>query len=90
MDQCYSVKIQSNGKIIAVGKTAVNRSNDDKALVRLNTDGTLDYTFGTGDGKINTNIGLSDDQVDDLILHRDRIITGGSSKAQHLNMEFSL
>ncbi len=50
-------------------------------MVRLNTDGTLDYTFGTGDGKINTNIGLSDDQGDDLILQGDRIITGGSSNS---------
>ncbi len=79
-DQCYSVKIQSDGKIIAVGKTAVNGSNDDIALVRLNSDGTLDDTFGTG-GKINTNIGISDNQANEVIIQGDRIVTGGSSNS---------
>lgn len=45
---------QSDGKIIIAGGTAVTYlPKDDFALVRLNADGTLDTTFGTG-GKVVT------------------------------------
>ncbi len=54
-DYAYSVAIQSDGKIVAAGYSD-NGSNDDFALVRYNTDGSLDTTFDS-DGKVTTAIG---------------------------------
>ena len=52
-DYAYSVAIQSDGKIVAAGYS--QRSND-FALVRYNTDGSLDTSFDS-DGKVTTAIG---------------------------------
>ncbi len=48
-DEAFSIAIQSDGKIIAGGYTS-NGSNYDFALVRYNTDGSLDTGFDS-DGK---------------------------------------
>src|SRR5581483_2436051 len=45
--QSYAVGLQSSGKII-VGGYAWPNNNKDFAVVRLNTDGTLDGSFGSG------------------------------------------
>jgi uncharacterized delta-60 repeat protein len=51
-DKAYAVVVQSDGKIVAAGTTqSVQTSHWDVALVRLNTDGSLDTGFGTG-GKV--------------------------------------
>lgn len=49
-DQVYSVKIQPDGKIIAVGSasTPVPPTFADTALARYNSNGTLDTSFGVG------------------------------------------
>ncbi len=49
-DYAHGVAIQSDGKIVVVGYT-----NDDWALARYNTNGSLDTSFG-GTGKIITSI----------------------------------
>ena len=79
-ERCYSVKIQADGKIILVGTTEVNGSNNDDVIVRLNPDGTFDDKFGAN-GKITTNIGLSDNYAYDVIMQGDKIIAGGSSQS---------
>ena len=43
--------VQDDGKIVAVG-IADNGTNDDAAVFRLNADGSLDTTFGGGDGVV--------------------------------------
>ena len=55
-DAAAAVAIQSDGKIVVAGTTSVFHSPwrwDDFALVRYNSDGTLDTAFGTG-GEITT------------------------------------
>src|SRR5437016_10844433 len=49
------VAIQSDGKLVVVGQTYKNNdySDEDFAVTRYNTDGTLDNTFGRG-GKVRT------------------------------------
>ncbi len=49
-DTAYAVAIQQDGKIVIVGSTiSISGGHDDEVLVlRYNTDGTLDNTFGTG------------------------------------------
>ena len=53
-DLAYAAVLQSDGKIVAVGE-----NSDDFALVRYNTDGSLDGTFGTG-GIVTTDLGGND------------------------------
>ncbi|MBY0370629.1 hypothetical protein K2X33_08085 [bacterium] len=45
-DEAYAVTLQTDGKILAVGKGGSD-SSAGLALVRWNTDGTLDTSFGT-------------------------------------------
>ena len=51
-DDNRSVAIQSDGKIVMAGAT-FNGHNNDFAVIRYNTDGSLDMTFGDG-GKVTT------------------------------------
>ncbi|MDZ8064518.1 MAG: DUF4347 domain-containing protein, partial [Nostoc sp. DedQUE08] len=48
----YSLAVQADGKILVAGV-----SNNDFALVRYNSDGSIDTTFDN-DGKVNTDLGL--------------------------------
>lgn len=52
----YSVAIQTDGKIVVAGVKGNVYPNDDFALARYNSDGTLDNTFGSG-GKVTTDFG---------------------------------
>ncbi len=58
-DIAFGVALQNDGKIIAVGFGS-NGSNNDFAVSRVNTDGTLDVTFGMS-GKVLTMVGSSVD-----------------------------
>jgi uncharacterized delta-60 repeat protein len=53
-DQALHLTVQSDGKIVVVGSTLVTGGAippaTDTAIVRYNEDGTLDATFGGGDG----------------------------------------
>jgi len=58
-DKARAVAIQADGKIVVAG-SALNGANIDFAVLRYNTDGSLDTTFGT-DGKVLTPVLDSDD-----------------------------
>lgn len=47
-DYAYNVALQSDGKIVVTGATYSNFDREDVALVRYNSDGSLDTTFGYG------------------------------------------
>ncbi len=47
LDNAYCATLQSDGKILVGGMTSSSLSVSDWALVRLNTDGSMDNTFGT-------------------------------------------
>ncbi len=49
-DEAFSVAVQSDGKILVAGDVTIG-GNQNGAVIRLNADGTLDSTFGTG-GKV--------------------------------------
>lgn len=55
-----AIALQPDGKSVAVGST--EPSGGDWALVRLNTDGSLDTTFDT-DGKVTTNVGGTNENL---------------------------
>lgn len=72
MDQGFAMDIQSDGKIIVAGSSN-NGTNDDFALVRYNTDGTLDLSFD-GDGKVITPIGLFNESISAIAIQGDGTI----------------
>jgi len=75
-DHGYSLAIQSDGKIL-LGGSCYNGSNYDFCIVRFNSDGTLDNSFGTN-GKVIQNIGSSDDIGYSLAIQPDgKILLGG-------------
>jgi len=55
-EQGYGMAIQSNGKVVVAGEAANASGNSEFAIVRYNTDGSLDSAFGSG-GKVTTPIG---------------------------------
>ncbi|MBA1419794.1 MAG: hypothetical protein FAF03_02775 [Epsilonproteobacteria bacterium] len=72
-DESYSIALQSDGKILLAGYS-FNGTNTDFALIRYNSDGSLDSSFDS-DGIVNTDISANSDvalslslQVDDKIL----------------------
>ncbi len=77
-DRAQAEAIQGDGKIVAAG-SSYNGSSNDFALVRYNTDGTLDNTF-SGDGKLTTSIGVRDDVANAVAIQGDgKIVAAGSS-----------
>lgn len=76
-DRAQDLVLQSDGKIIAVGSSS-NGSNDDFTLVRYNTDGTLDTTFG-GDGIVTTDFGSYDSAYAVMIDDDGKIVVTGSA-----------
>ena len=75
-DEAFGIAIQNDGKIVVAGES-FNGSNNDVALARLNTDGTLDTTFSS-DGKVTQAIGTSTDSARAITLQADgRIVLAG-------------
>lgn len=78
-DHAYSVALQTDGKILLGGYAFSGSSHDDFALVRYNTDGSLDTSFG-GDGVVTTGIGASSDHGRSVAVQADgKILLGGYS-----------
>ena len=68
-DAGLAVAIQSDGKIVVAGESH-NGADDDFAVVRYNTDGSLDTSFDT-DGKVTTPIGSGRDEGRAVALQSD-------------------
>lgn len=79
-DEIYTLSIQSDGKIIAAGTSSYKN-----CLVRYNTDGSLDTSFGLG-GKVVTSVGLNS-LVKSIALQADGkiIATGNNSGGSYTN-----
>ena len=80
-DGAYSIAIQTDGKIVVTG-TTLNGSDFDIVLIRYNTNGSLDGTFGTG-GIVTTSIGSGDDVVYSIALQNDgKILVCGVTETE--------
>ena len=87
-DYGYSVTVQTDGKILVAGLSWTGSYND-FALVRYNTDGSLDSSF-SGDGKLTTDFGTREDYGQSVTIQTDgKILVAGSSK-QGSNYDFAL
>ncbi|MEK6577778.1 MAG: delta-60 repeat domain-containing protein, partial [Bdellovibrionota bacterium] len=66
-----AIAIQSDGKIIVGGLDTDNATVANVALIRLNSDGSLDTSFN-GTGRVTTNVsGISCEQVKDISIQAD-------------------
>ncbi|MGD9829982.1 MAG: putative Ig domain-containing protein, partial [Hyphomicrobiaceae bacterium] len=75
----YSVTLQPDAKIVVAGVT-LDGSNADIALIRYDNDGSLDTSFGGGDGIVTTAIGASGDYANSVALQPDgKIVVAGTS-----------
>lgn len=65
-DLAYAVSVQRDGRILAAGSWLWDAGDApccflrDFFLARYNTDGSLDSSFGGGDGKVSTDINRED------------------------------
>lgn len=74
-----SFAIQSDGKIVIAGDIVRNNQQDEFALVRLNTNGTLDTSFGTN-GVVIAMLGSSSDSINKVRIQPDgKILLAGQS-----------
>ncbi len=76
-DQCRGFTIQDDGKIVAVGYSD-NGTNRDFALIRYNTNGTLDNTFST-DGRVTLDLGGKEEGKSVVVQADGKILIGGHS-----------
>jgi uncharacterized delta-60 repeat protein len=81
-DVAAAVAVQADGKLVAAGwaNTAGPFSfNQDFALARYNSNGTLDTTFGTG-GKVTTDFGTVQDEAFALAVQPDgKLVAAGAA-----------
>jgi uncharacterized delta-60 repeat protein len=76
-----AIAIQSDGKILLAGAADLVSTQFDFALVRYNSDGSLDSTFGNG-GKVTTDFNGGLDQASAIGLQADgKIVLGGFATA---------
>jgi len=78
-NEARSIKIQNDGKLIVGGYTYSSDTHD-FALVRYNTDGSLDTSFGTG-GIVITDFGDSDWLWSTAIQVDGKIVIGGYTES---------
>jgi uncharacterized delta-60 repeat protein len=72
----YSVKVQSDGKILTAGYSS-NGNDNDFAVIRYNENGSLDNTFGTN-GIVTTQVGASGDYAYSISIQNDgKIVLSG-------------
>ncbi len=79
-----AVAIQGDGKIVVVGNAFVNSfaGTSDIAVLRYNTDGSLDTTgFGIPNGYVTTNVGAFDNGFAVAVQSDNKIVVAGNADA---------
>ncbi|WP_329385251.1 calcium-binding protein [Streptomyces sp. NBC_01351] len=73
--------VQPDGKIVTVGDGYFDETSGDFVVVRHNADGTPDTTFGGGDGIVNTDFDINNDEARAVALQPDGkiVVVGGST-----------
>jgi uncharacterized delta-60 repeat protein len=90
-DDCaYGLGVQSDGKIVVAGHANNGAAADyDFALVRYNTDGTIDQSFGV-QGKQRTDFNLQYDVCESLAVQRDDKIVLVGAANYNTNQDFAI
>jgi uncharacterized delta-60 repeat protein len=78
-DRAHALAVQPDGRIVVVGSTRNDTGASAFAVVRYDSNGSLDASFGT-DGKVRTFIGLSADSANAVrILPDGRVVVAGTA-----------
>jgi uncharacterized delta-60 repeat protein len=89
-DDGYSVAIQPDGKIVVAGEAGVG-GNSRMAIVRYDTDGSLDTSFGGGDGNVKINFTPSNDFAYSVRIEADgKIVLAGAAGYFEHDSRFAL
>lgn len=84
-----TVKIQNDGKIV-IGGYAYEGNETTLAVVRLNSDGTPDQSFGIS-GMVTTNIRDGSEYINDLLIQKDgKIMVCGVARGLTSNSDFTI
>jgi uncharacterized delta-60 repeat protein len=84
-DPAAGMALQADGKIVVSGGAAWNTRHANFALVRFDTDGTLDTTFG-GDGKVTTSFTRGRDFANEVVVQADgKLVAGGYASYSRTN-----
>lgn len=87
-DAASALALQADGKIVVVGRTWQPYSND-FALVRYNSDGSLDTSFGKG-GKVIDDLSAGYDEASALAVQADgKIVVGGLAAGRIALMRYN-
>jgi len=97
-DQGYNLIQQTDGKLLLAGVSGTGNTNSNYnfALARYNDDGSLDLSFGGGDGKVTTDFSNNEDIGYNLIQQADgKLLLSGTALALNdtgngLGREFAL
>jgi len=88
-DRAFSVAIQTDGKIVVSGYNTSSGSNRDFAVVRYNSDGSLDNTFN-GSGIVSTQIESGVDEGRSVAIQNDGKIVVAGFCFDNIQRKFSL
>jgi uncharacterized delta-60 repeat protein len=90
-DFAAAVAVQTDGKIVVAGGSAYDTVDPKWALARYNPDGTLDTTFGGGDGRVTTNFTSHEDAIYGVAIQSDgKIVAAGDAGLRTGNSKFAL
>ncbi|MBI3951783.1 MAG: hypothetical protein HY314_15145 [Acidobacteria bacterium] len=84
-DWAYALALQPNGKIVVAGSLVAGSAGarNDFALVRYNANGTLDTSFGGGDGIVTTDFVSGGDHAAALVIQPDgKLVVAGRSTSE--------
>jgi uncharacterized delta-60 repeat protein len=75
----YDIELLPNGQFLVAGATSITAANPRFSMFRLNSDGSLDQTFGVN-GFFHNDIGSGEDYARKILIQNNKIILVGSSK----------
>ena len=75
----YDIELLPNGQLLVAGATSITAANPRFTMFKLNSDGTLDQTFGVN-GFFHNDIGSGEDYARKILIQNNKIILVGVSK----------
>lgn len=75
----YDMELLPSGQLLVAGATSITAANPRFSMFRLNSNGTLDQTFGVN-GFFHNDIGTGEDYARKILIQNNNIILVGSSK----------
>ena len=90
-DDGFAVTIQPDGKIVVAGEMGIGGPNPRFAIVRYGIDGSLDPSFGGGDGNVSIDFTPRDDFAYAVRIQADgKIVVAGAAAYSGPNSRFAL